>query len=120
MLRIGQFSQPERPAWSALSIVAVLLSAWAAATVAGAIAAAQRFAKLGDFSVLEVLVAAWPYAAALLLLLVLLAVLCSRRGAWASQAQFVKLGIIVAILAGATAWLLVAYPAVFSELRTGS
>lgn len=120
MVRIRKLSESVRPAWSALSVLAVLLSAWAAVAVAGAIAAAERFARLGDFSVLEVLAASLPYAGSLLVLLVSLAVSCARRGAWAGQGQVVKLGIIVAILAGVTAWLLVVYPAVYSDVRTGS
>lgn len=95
--------------------VAIVLNLWAVTSVIGAIDAAEQLAWQDDVTLDEALRAAAPYFVALALLVVASLAGVARRDPLSAESRFVRLGLVIAFVAGLSAWVLVAYAAALGE-----
>ena len=115
MLRITHILRPQEAGSSAWSVFSIILGVWAAISVLGAISAAASFARLHNFSTVDVLTASLPYLVGLVALSILFFVLARGRSPFLRASQTTKLAIVLELVAAFTAWLMLAYAAVLGQ-----
>ena len=111
-IRLSRLLRPQEAGFSAWSVFSIILGVWATISVLGAISAAASFARLHNFSAVDVLAASLPYLVGLVALSILFFVLARDRSPFMRASQTTKLAIVLALVAALTAWLMLAYASV--------